>query len=297
LPENYGYDMRNSYRHSGSLIGRHTYDENGKLIPKGIKDPGAATYSQNYIQEKALKFIKNNKDKPFFLYYPTQLPHGPVIAPDISKFMDEPRDKGKFIATDGGSRIPFFANWPNVIQAGTKSYTIVALYDIFPTACEIADVKPPKTDGKSFLSILKGEFPEEKQLHEYLYWENGSHNRDMQSARFRNWFVYRENISVPVKVFDLSKDITCSINLAESRKDIVKEALSIFEEAHTPSKWYSNPEDTEEERSIKIEKAKTNFIKVTMANSRRPKSMKELKKMFDEQKTKRSTYPDNQNDN
>jgi len=364
LPENYGYDMRNSYRHSGSLIGRHTYDENGKLIPKGIKDPGAATYSQNYIQEKALKFIKNNKDKPFFLYYPTQLPHGPVIAPDISKFMDEPWDmkhkewaamielldthvgqivklleeldlrentlilfssdngyahwgyngrepylddpifdnkgpwdKGKFIATDGGSRIPFFANWPNVIQAGTKSYTIVALYDIFPTACEIADVKPPKTDGKSFLSILKGEFLEEKQLHEYLYWENGSHNRDMQSARFRNWFVYRENISVPVKVFDLSKDITCSINLAESRKDIVKEALSIFEEAHTPSKWYSNPEDTEEERSIKIEKAKTNFIKVTMANSRRTKSMKELKKMFDEQKTKRSTYPDNQNDN
>ena len=362
LPENYGYDMRNSYRHSGSPAGRHTYDENGKIIPKGMKDPAKAIYSQNMIQEKALEFISKHKDGPFFLYYPTQLPHGPVIAPDISKFMDKPWDmkhkewaamvelldthvgqivklleelglrentlilfssdngyahwgyngrerylddpifdnkgpwdKGKFIATDGGSRIPFFANWPNVIQPGTESDVLVALYDILPTACEIAGVKPPVTDGISFLPVLTGEFPPEKQLHDYLYWENGTHNRDMQSARFRNWFVYRENIEASVKVFDLTRDITCSVNMAESRPDIVQEALSIFEEAHTPSLWYSNPEDTEEERAVKTEKAKEQLIKSTKPNSRQPQTMKELKKMLDAQKTITNAYPDDQN--
>ena len=191
-----------------------------------------------------------------------------------------PWDKGKFIATDGGSRIPLFANWPDIIQPGTDSDVILALYDILPTACEIAGIKPPETDGKSFLPILTGEFPPEKQLHEYLYWENGTHNRDMQSARFRNWFAYRENLEAPVKVFDLSRDITCSVNLAESNPDIVQEALSIFEEAHNPSKWYSNPEDTEEEREAKAGKAEKQIIKSTRPSSRRPQTMNELKKMF-----------------
>jgi arylsulfatase A-like enzyme len=362
LPENYGYDMRNSYAHSRTPAGLHEYDKNGKIVPKGVKDPAKAIYSQNMIQEKALEFINDHKDRPFFIYYPTQLPHGPVIAPDISKFLDKPWDmkhkewaamvelldthvgqivkllqehglrentlilfasdngyahwgyngrerylddpifnnkgpwdKGKFIATDGGSRVPFFANWPGVIQPGTDSDVIVALYDIFPTACEIAGVSLPETDGESLLPILKGEFPRGKQLHEYLYWENGSHNRDMQSARFRNWFAYRENISSPVKVFDLEKDITCSIDLAASRSDIVKEALAIFEEAHSPSLWYSNPEDTEEERAIKQEKAKTDYSRVTRPNSRRPQTMKELVEMLEAQESMVNSYPDDQN--
>ena len=164
-----------------------------------------------------------------------------------------------------------------------------------PTACEIAGVSPPETDGVSFLPILKGEFPPGKQLHEYLYWENGTHNSDMQSARFRNWFAYREGIDAPVKIFDLSGDISCSVDLAESRPEMVKEALSIFEVAHTPSIWYSNPEDTEEERAMKTQVAKTDFIRVTRPNSRRPRSMKELTEMLEAQESMVNSYPDDQN--
>ena len=66
LPQNYGFDMRNSYAHSRDPKGKHTYDHQGKLIPKGIKDPTKATCSQNIIQEKALDFISENKNNPFF---------------------------------------------------------------------------------------------------------------------------------------------------------------------------------------------------------------------------------------
>ncbi|CAN0455611.1 unnamed protein product, partial [Scytosiphon promiscuus] len=44
---------------------------------------GKENYSQNLFMDKALDFIDTNKDNPFFLYFPTQLPHGPVAVPNI----------------------------------------------------------------------------------------------------------------------------------------------------------------------------------------------------------------------
>lgn len=40
-------------------------------------------FAENLFMEKARDFIINNKDKPFFLYFPTNLPHGPVSVPAI----------------------------------------------------------------------------------------------------------------------------------------------------------------------------------------------------------------------
>ncbi len=50
------------------------------------------TYSQTVFMEAALEFIKTNKDRPFFLYFPTQLPHGPVAIPEVhSDFVNDKR--------------------------------------------------------------------------------------------------------------------------------------------------------------------------------------------------------------
>lgn len=46
-------------------------------------DFGGETYSQNVFIKGILKFIRDHKDEPFFLYHPTQLPHGPVAIPEI----------------------------------------------------------------------------------------------------------------------------------------------------------------------------------------------------------------------
>lgn len=46
---------------------------------------GKAQYSQNLFLEKILDFIRDNKDQPFFLYHPTQLPHGPVSIPEVAE--------------------------------------------------------------------------------------------------------------------------------------------------------------------------------------------------------------------
>ena len=41
--------------------------------------------------EKCLQFIRTNKDEKFFLYHPTQIPHGPISTPEIHPdFRDNP---------------------------------------------------------------------------------------------------------------------------------------------------------------------------------------------------------------
>jgi arylsulfatase A-like enzyme len=51
------------------------------------------TYSEDLIQQQTLKFISENKNKPFFLYVPVILPHAELVVPEDSVFA---RFKGKF---------------------------------------------------------------------------------------------------------------------------------------------------------------------------------------------------------
>lgn len=57
---------------SDSLQEQDRWNMNGKQV-----------YSQDLFLQKILEFIRSNKNHPFFLYHPTQLPHGPVSIPAI----------------------------------------------------------------------------------------------------------------------------------------------------------------------------------------------------------------------
>lgn len=46
---------------------------------------GKRVYSQDLFDEKMKAFIRANTERPFFLFHPTQLPHGPVMIPYISE--------------------------------------------------------------------------------------------------------------------------------------------------------------------------------------------------------------------
>jgi len=65
----------------------------GKLSERGNEPVGSGgeTYSQIVFIKGVLKFIREHKDEPFFLYHPTQLPHGPVAIPELHPdFADHP---------------------------------------------------------------------------------------------------------------------------------------------------------------------------------------------------------------
>lgn len=50
---------------------------------------GGQIYSHDVLAEKALEFIKANKDTNFFLYVPFTIPHGPFQVPDLGIYKDK----------------------------------------------------------------------------------------------------------------------------------------------------------------------------------------------------------------
>lgn len=44
---------------------------------------GKSLYSQEIFMDSILAFLAQNRERPFFLYFPTQLPHGPVSVPGV----------------------------------------------------------------------------------------------------------------------------------------------------------------------------------------------------------------------
>lgn len=63
--------------------GKSKEPENPKIFEERHNMTGKKQYSANLFIDKALDFITDNKDNPFLLYFPTQLPHGPVSIPEI----------------------------------------------------------------------------------------------------------------------------------------------------------------------------------------------------------------------
>jgi arylsulfatase A-like enzyme len=44
---------------------------------------GKGVYSQDLFDERIVRFLRENRDRPFFLFHPSQLPHGPIAVPEI----------------------------------------------------------------------------------------------------------------------------------------------------------------------------------------------------------------------
>jgi uncharacterized sulfatase len=72
------------------------FDENK---PEEVRKPGIVgdkgVYSEDLFVEEILGFIRENKDTPFFIYFPTQVPHGrsprdgdEIQVPDIGPYAD-----------------------------------------------------------------------------------------------------------------------------------------------------------------------------------------------------------------
>ncbi len=62
----------------------HLWHNEKRVELPGNYDGGFGVYTQDTIQQMALRFLDNNKDKPFFLFLPYVIPHAELIVPEDS---------------------------------------------------------------------------------------------------------------------------------------------------------------------------------------------------------------------
>jgi arylsulfatase A-like enzyme len=131
---------------------------------------------------------------------------------------------------DGGIHMPMAARWPKVVKPGV-SYHISAFWDFLPTACEVAGVKPPlNIDGISYYNELLGN-PKQQKKHDYLYWEFNE-GTPKQAIRYQNWKLVKL-WEQPYELFDLSKDIAETNNVASDNPKILTKLQAMMAGART----------------------------------------------------------------
>ncbi|MBZ0257952.1 sulfatase-like hydrolase/transferase, partial [bacterium] len=141
---------------------------------------------------------------------------------------------------EGGIRVPTFVYWPGTIQPGSESDYPSAFWDFLPTCAELAGVKPPDgIDGLSYAPTLLGK-PEQQKQHEFLYWEfHVSGGRGIkQAVRMGNWKAVRNSLGKPLELYDLSKDLGESNDIASQHPEIIKKIENYLKTARTESEVF-----------------------------------------------------------
>ena len=133
---------------------------------------------------------------------------------------------------EGGIRAPMIARWPGRIKPNTQTDHISAFWDVLPTMCEIANIKPSKNiDGISFAPTM---FGKKQKTHEYLYWEFHEQG-GKQAVRMGKWKGIRlrvfKNPNGPIELYNLETDIGEENNIADKHPDIVAKISRIMKEA------------------------------------------------------------------
>jgi arylsulfatase A len=93
-PNNQGFDEffgYNCQRIAHHYYPYHLWHNQEKIMLPGNEGKQAGQYGPEVIHEQALKFLEDNKDQPFFMFYPSLIPHAELFAPE--EYMAKHRGK------------------------------------------------------------------------------------------------------------------------------------------------------------------------------------------------------------
>lgn len=124
---------------------------------------------------------------------------------------------------EGGVRVPWAMRWPGKIKPGSVIDDAVISLDILPTVVEMSGNKVDeswKLDGRSLLPVMTGkvESMPERALHWRQHGSEGS-----IAIRDGDWKLIhnRKEEGAEPELYDLSKDVGESKNLADAHPDVV----------------------------------------------------------------------------
>jgi arylsulfatase A-like enzyme/CubicO group peptidase (beta-lactamase class C family) len=160
-----------------------------------------------------------------------------------------PLREGKGSTYEGGLRVPCIVRWPGRVPAGRTSDAIFATIDFLPTFGRLAGYEPPDDrviDGVDQTELLLGK-SEEGAREEYLYFCKGELHavrsgpwKLLLPDRQKHYGYVDDKGSQQAELYNLEADIGESRNLAEERREKVKDLLAHAESLPLPSEPYDD---------------------------------------------------------
>lgn len=182
---------------------------------------------------------KNNLDKNTLVIFTSD--NGPWLSYGDHSGSALPLREGKGTALEGGQREPCIIYYPGKIKPATIDVPMMNI-DILPTIAEITGSKLPEAqiDGKSVWDIWQGKTKESPQEAYFFYY----HTNELQGVRYKDWKLYfphryrtlngrvggkngmpadyEYNTMDQIELYDLSKDISETMDVADQHPDVIK---------------------------------------------------------------------------
>ncbi|MEQ8241046.1 MAG: arylsulfatase [Cyclobacteriaceae bacterium] len=100
--EFYGY---NCQRFAHSYYPYHLWDGDTKVVLDSNKGFKKGQYAPYLIHDKALQFLEENKDEPFFMFYPSVIPHAELAIPNeyLTKYQGKLLPEKSFVGKEDSS--------------------------------------------------------------------------------------------------------------------------------------------------------------------------------------------------
>lgn len=191
---------------------------------------------------------KHNIDKNTLVIFTSD--NGPWLSYGDHAGSAYPLREGKGTALEGGQREPCIIYYPDKLKAGSIIDIPMMNIDILPTIAEITgSVLPAKPiDGKSVWSIWNGSVQESPHEAYFFYY----HVNELHGVRYKNWKMYfphryrtlngrpggKNGIPVhyeyntinQIELYDLSKDISETMNVAAANPEIISKIKSLADD-------------------------------------------------------------------
>lgn len=140
---------------------------------------------------------------------------------------NRPLRKEKGYLYEGGLRVPFIARWPGRIEPGTLCREPVISMDFYPTLLEVAGLKSDPAiplEGVSLIPLFDGKESLGRDALYFHYPNYAFHrsNRLGSAMREGNLKLIEYFDDGAIELYDLSRDIGESVNLAEMKPEQAK---------------------------------------------------------------------------
>lgn len=165
---------------------------------------------------------------------------------------------GKWNCYEEGVRVPLIVNWPGVTKAGSRTDAMVSWIDFLPTLLEaVGGEAPAEIDGKSFVSILRGETDEHRGKIFTTHSGDGNLNvYPIRALRAGNW-KYIMNLH-PEYAFATHIDLPAELGRTKYWQSWEKAGKTDPQAAATVKRYHQRPaeelydlaSDPEEQRNL-----------------------------------------------